>query len=414
MMDRAPSFRCIPRCRGASSLWPSIRAISGGSICIPMTLLPASVDAEDVLQEANLVLWRKFDQYQPGRTSLPGPAALSRYEVLKYREKRARAARLLDPDVFDQLADVAVSAGRTPRRIPPPSAGRLHGPAQRRRSRSHAAAVCGSDGSPSHRRRHESLAQCGFEVAGPHPAAVAWIASTPTPTSASSSKETRYDRRLRSLARTGFACWIACLTASTTTGFAAAQRNPPRRRRGMSALHPLCGTARPSGLGRRVAGSGWPTGVGPPYHQAEVELPQQHAGIESPYERIDRRDKRRRRSGRFVCFASHHFSDVARSCRRPYLSAWRLPRSRTRWRLRPWRSGCSSAGCTRFRVSQQPIARQSDPRPAPTPTIAEDVRMRRSSVGSPARSIANGPTARPPPSTTRSSAWAADLLSHPG
>ena len=31
-----------------------------------------------------------------------------RYEVLKYREKRARAARLLDPDVFDRLAEVAI------------------------------------------------------------------------------------------------------------------------------------------------------------------------------------------------------------------------------------------------------------------------------------------------------------------
>ena len=31
-----------------------------------LTLLPTSLDAEDVFQDANLVLWRKFDQYQAG------------------------------------------------------------------------------------------------------------------------------------------------------------------------------------------------------------------------------------------------------------------------------------------------------------------------------------------------------------
>jgi RNA polymerase sigma-70 factor (ECF subfamily) len=73
-----------------------------------MTLLPASVDAEDVLQETNLVLWRKFDQYEPG-TNFAWACQITRYEVLKYRERRVRAARLLDPDVFDQLAEVAIS-----------------------------------------------------------------------------------------------------------------------------------------------------------------------------------------------------------------------------------------------------------------------------------------------------------------
>jgi RNA polymerase sigma-70 factor, ECF subfamily len=74
-----------------------------------MTLLPASVDAEDVLQETNLVLWRKFDQYQPGTNFFAWACSITRFEVLKYRERRARAAKLLDPDVFDQLAEVAIS-----------------------------------------------------------------------------------------------------------------------------------------------------------------------------------------------------------------------------------------------------------------------------------------------------------------
>jgi RNA polymerase sigma-70 factor, ECF subfamily len=74
-----------------------------------MTLLPASVDAEDVLQEANLVLWRKFDQYQPGTNFFAWACQIIRYEVLKYRERRVRTAQLLDPDVFDSLAETAIS-----------------------------------------------------------------------------------------------------------------------------------------------------------------------------------------------------------------------------------------------------------------------------------------------------------------
>lgn len=73
-----------------------------------VTLLPTSVDADDVLQETNLVLWRKFDQYQPGTNFFAWACQITRYEVLKYRERQARAAKLLDPDVFDQLAEAAV------------------------------------------------------------------------------------------------------------------------------------------------------------------------------------------------------------------------------------------------------------------------------------------------------------------
>ena len=73
-----------------------------------VTLLPVSVDAEDVLQEANLVLWRKFDQYRPDTNFFAWACRIVRIEVLKYREKHARAAKLFDPDVLDQLAASAV------------------------------------------------------------------------------------------------------------------------------------------------------------------------------------------------------------------------------------------------------------------------------------------------------------------
>ena len=74
-----------------------------------VTLLPDLIEAEDVLQEANLVLWRKFDQYRPGTNFFAWSCQVIRYEVLKHREKRTRAASLFDPDVLDRLAEAAVA-----------------------------------------------------------------------------------------------------------------------------------------------------------------------------------------------------------------------------------------------------------------------------------------------------------------
>jgi RNA polymerase sigma-70 factor, ECF subfamily len=73
-----------------------------------LTLLPTSVDAEDVLQEANVVLWRKFAQYRPDSNFFAWACSIIRFEVLKCREKAVRTATLLDPDVLDRLAEAAV------------------------------------------------------------------------------------------------------------------------------------------------------------------------------------------------------------------------------------------------------------------------------------------------------------------
>ncbi len=72
------------------------------------TLLPTSADAEDVFQEANLVLWRKFSQYQPNTNFFAWACSVIRFEVLKFREKHQRAAMPFDPDVLDRLANMAI------------------------------------------------------------------------------------------------------------------------------------------------------------------------------------------------------------------------------------------------------------------------------------------------------------------
>jgi len=70
-------------------------------------LLHNTADVEDVLQETNLVLWRKFDQYEPGTDFGKWARRVARYEVLKFREKRPRAERLFSNDFIEGLAVVA-------------------------------------------------------------------------------------------------------------------------------------------------------------------------------------------------------------------------------------------------------------------------------------------------------------------
>ena len=63
-------------------------------------------DAEEILQQTNLVLWRKFDQFEQGTDFDRWACRIAYYEVLKARENRGRM-RLLSSDFIDTLASEA-------------------------------------------------------------------------------------------------------------------------------------------------------------------------------------------------------------------------------------------------------------------------------------------------------------------
>lgn len=55
-----------------------------------LTLLPHQADAEDVFQLTSVVLWRKFDSFQPGTSFFRWAARVAQLEVLDYCKKRGR------------------------------------------------------------------------------------------------------------------------------------------------------------------------------------------------------------------------------------------------------------------------------------------------------------------------------------
>ena len=64
--------------------------------------------AEDVMQQASLVLWRKFDQFQPGTSFFSWASRVAYLEALDYKKRASRSADALDPSVLELLAADAV------------------------------------------------------------------------------------------------------------------------------------------------------------------------------------------------------------------------------------------------------------------------------------------------------------------
>ncbi len=70
-----------------------------------MTLVPNWNDAEEVLQETSLVLWRKFSEFQPGTSYISWANRVAFFEVQKYRDRQKRSERVFSNDLIDMLAE---------------------------------------------------------------------------------------------------------------------------------------------------------------------------------------------------------------------------------------------------------------------------------------------------------------------
>ncbi len=59
-----------------------------------LSLVPQMSDAEDVFQEASLVMWTKFDSYQPGTNFTAWACTIAKYCALNHYRKHKKFARL--------------------------------------------------------------------------------------------------------------------------------------------------------------------------------------------------------------------------------------------------------------------------------------------------------------------------------
>jgi RNA polymerase sigma-70 factor (ECF subfamily) len=70
---------------------------------LPMVHTPA--DAEEVLQETNVVILSKWAQFRPGTNFLAWARAIARLEVLRFRRRSFHRVQLLDDDVIHLIAE---------------------------------------------------------------------------------------------------------------------------------------------------------------------------------------------------------------------------------------------------------------------------------------------------------------------
>ncbi|QDT93647.1 sigma-70 family RNA polymerase sigma factor [Gimesia algae] len=71
------------------------------------SLVGHSTDADDILQETNVVLWRKRETYKPGTNYLAWAFAIARLQVLAHRSQQARKGITFDDVLLEKLAKVA-------------------------------------------------------------------------------------------------------------------------------------------------------------------------------------------------------------------------------------------------------------------------------------------------------------------
>jgi RNA polymerase sigma-70 factor (ECF subfamily) len=69
-----------------------------------LPLLPNRTMADDVLQETNLVIWRKAAEYDPARPFMPWACGIARFQVMAARRDAARDRCVFHPELVELLA----------------------------------------------------------------------------------------------------------------------------------------------------------------------------------------------------------------------------------------------------------------------------------------------------------------------
>jgi RNA polymerase sigma-70 factor (ECF subfamily) len=74
------------------------------------SMVPSLADASEIMQDAAVVLWQKFDQFDSARDFRKWAFGVARYEALKYLRDRARDRHVFDDTLVQRLAEDAAAA----------------------------------------------------------------------------------------------------------------------------------------------------------------------------------------------------------------------------------------------------------------------------------------------------------------
>ncbi len=72
------------------------------------TLVHNLADAEEILQQTSVVLWRKFSEFRRDQDFTRWACGIARYEVLKHRHERGKAVLLMSDALVERLAAATI------------------------------------------------------------------------------------------------------------------------------------------------------------------------------------------------------------------------------------------------------------------------------------------------------------------
>jgi RNA polymerase sigma-70 factor (ECF subfamily) len=78
-----------------------------------LTLLPNRVDADDVLQEASLVMWDKFDAQQPPNDFAAWGCRIAYFKVLDFYKKSQRSRVRFSQTMLERVSETALEQAAT-------------------------------------------------------------------------------------------------------------------------------------------------------------------------------------------------------------------------------------------------------------------------------------------------------------
>jgi len=77
-----------------------------------LRLVPSLADADDILQETNLVLWSKQGEFAPGTDFRAWAFRIARYQVMAHRKRQSLDRLVFGDELIDRLASQAEGCGQ--------------------------------------------------------------------------------------------------------------------------------------------------------------------------------------------------------------------------------------------------------------------------------------------------------------
>ncbi|QDT94988.1 sigma-70 family RNA polymerase sigma factor [Gimesia aquarii] len=70
-----------------------------------LSMVPHPIEAEEILQNANLIIWKKAQQFEVGTNFFAWACQIAHYEILKFRKKRSRDKHQFSDEFVSQVAE---------------------------------------------------------------------------------------------------------------------------------------------------------------------------------------------------------------------------------------------------------------------------------------------------------------------